>query len=246
MNKKIIIIALIIVAVGITYFINNNKSEDNYVLSDVSKEETGVQVEVEAQEETYLKDSGKQKYQVTFKGLWNKDDFKDFYSSSAHFSPLVIWTQDNNENIFVGEDKKATKGLEVVAESGNPEEIKKELEQLKKENKIGQYWIGDVFDSPGSHTMEISLNSNEKVFAVSMIAPSPDWFIGISEISLFKDEQWKDDESVYPDIFDAGTENGEKFWLLNLATSPQENISKLKAIPVDTLPKFSQIIFERK
>ena len=55
-----------------------------------------------------------------------------------------------------------------------------------------------------------------------MIGPSPDWFVGVSGVSLLDgSDQWREEYRVdlYP--YDAGTEDGTEFTLSNPATNPQ-------------------------
>ena len=45
----------------------------------------------------------------------------------------------------------------------------------------------------------------------SMIAPSPDWFIGLSGLNLYANKRWVADTTVQLFVYDAGTENGDVF-----------------------------------
>jgi len=62
-----------------------------------------------------------------------------------------------------------------------------------------------------------------------MIAPSSDWFVGVSGLSLRENDQWLGQVSVDLYAYDAGTEEGSGFSLNNSATSPHEAISLLGA-----------------
>ena len=62
-----------------------------------------------------------------------------------------------------------------------------------------------------------------------MIAPSPDWFVGLSEFSLLDDDgRWVEDTGdMGLPAWDAGTETGNQFSLNGTATNPQEPIRLL-------------------
>ena len=62
-----------------------------------------------------------------------------------------------------------------------------------------------------------------------MIGPSPDWFVGVSGLSLL-DGQGEWESLLEVDLFpyDAGTEQGTEFSLSNAATSPQGVITSLR------------------
>ena len=45
-----------------------------------------------------------------------------------------------------------------------------------------------------------------------MLAPSPDWFVGVSALSLLaEDGAWKEREQVMLRLYDAGTDDGATF-----------------------------------
>lgn len=62
-----------------------------------------------------------------------------------------------------------------------------------------------------------------------MIAPSPDWFIGLSNFNLYKNQQWVADTTVKLFVYDAGTEDGDVFGYGSPATVPQQTIQLLPA-----------------
>ena len=64
------------------------------------------------------------------------------------------------------------------------------------------------------------------VSLVSMLAPSPDWFVGVKGVNLCNAGMWLDTlniTSLQP--WDAGTEDGDMFNTTNNATSPVQNIT---------------------
>ena len=68
-----------------------------------------------------------------------------------------------------------------------------------------------------------------RVTLLSMVAPSPDWFVGVSGLSLLDAQgDWLASHSVDLFPYDAGTEEGTEFSLSNAATSPQGTIASIK------------------
>lgn len=61
----------------------------------------------------------------------------------------------------------------------------------------------------------------------SMIAPSPDWFMGVSNISLFVNNKWLDELNLNVRVYDAGTEDGDIFGYNNPSTIPQQPVALL-------------------
>ena len=62
-----------------------------------------------------------------------------------------------------------------------------------------------------------------------MIGPSPDWFVGVSGLSMLDgSDAWRSSRTVDLFAYDAGTEDGEEFSLSNSATNPRGTITSLK------------------
>ena len=61
-----------------------------------------------------------------------------------------------------------------------------------------------------------------------MLAPSPDWFIGVDSLDLCDNGKWREswDVTMLPP-WDAGTEEGERFSLSNPASNPHVNIFQI-------------------
>ena len=61
-----------------------------------------------------------------------------------------------------------------------------------------------------------------------MIAPSPDWFVGVSGVSLLDGaDEWRQSHVVELFPYDAGTEDGTEFSLSNPDTNPQGVIARI-------------------
>ena len=65
------------------------------------------------------------------------------------------------------------------------------------------------------------------VSLISMIAPSPDWFVGVDSENLCADGKWRDkvEKNLLP--WDAGTESGTQFKLDNPETNPRDFITRI-------------------
>ncbi len=65
-----------------------------------------------------------------------------------------------------------------------------------------------------------------------MIAPSPDWFIGVSGANLLENDQWVSSKEVSPGTYDSGTDSGATFTSANQATSPATPVSIITSAPL--------------
>ena len=77
-----------------------------------------------------------------------------------------------------------------------------------------------------------------------MIGPSPDWFVGVSGLSLLdSSDAWRSSHMVDLFAYDAGTEDGENFSLSNDPTDPQETITSLKGQGKFTNTRMARLSF---
>ena len=75
--------------------------------------------------------------------------------------------------------------------------------------------------------VEVTANFS-KVSIITMLAPSPDWFIGIESVDLCNNGTWRQSwEVTMLPPWDAGTEEGLQFSGTNPATSPHVNIFQI-------------------
>jgi len=124
--------------------------------------------------------------------------------------------------------KLATPGLEDMAEIGATAKMNAELDSiLLKSRALSKFTIQPPAVNGSAETI---LNFNTfypYISFASMIAPSPDWFMGVHDFSLFNGSDWINDITLNLMLYDAGTEEGDVFGYNNPATSPQQNISLL-------------------
>lgn len=180
-------------------------------------------------------------YTISVTTYWNSTDHSDNGNtplpSSAHWSDLVGATHSTaNEFFEVG--TLATPGIEDVAEIGVNTAFKNEVDDAIT-NGLADQWLqqgfSPTFGAIGTASLgTITVSENYPLLTlVSMIAPSPDWFIGVNSFSLLDtDNNWKTGE-INIDVFayDAGTEDGTTYTITNAATNPHEPISSLVNIP---------------
>ena len=123
---------------------------------------------------------------------------------------------------------QATKGLEDVAEIGNTIHMNTELDSILALNLALTKFSITPPPVTGTVTADLNFNTNYPCISfASMIAPSPDWFMGLHDLNLFEGNKWADDLTVQIMLYDAGTEDGDVFGYNNPATVPQQNISFL-------------------
>ena len=164
-------------------------------------------------------------YNLTFTGFWNESHVQaGTYPSAAHFTTLVGSTHSVG-NALWKPGETATKGIEDVAELGVYNILQQDVNDLIDEGIAGEFISSDGFffssaTTTSTTSFDISVDKPE-ITLISMIAPSPDWFVGVSGLSLLDENGWIPNLVVDLRPWDAGTENGFSFDLFNLATNPQ-------------------------
>ncbi len=168
-------------------------------------------------------------YCVTFSAQWDDMTFSPV-PSNAHFSDLIGAAVNSDSNLW-RRGEVASAGLEEVAETGKTTQFSTEINQDISENKALSIIQIPGTGAVGQATFELSLNRSFPLFTfATMIAPSPDWFVGLNQRALQDaNGQWLEELSIELPAYDAGTESGDFFSLSGTQTSPAENITRLNA-----------------
>lgn len=123
------------------------------------------------------------------------------------------------------------------------------LEELTVNPAVGGMDTGQRVDGSGSDVLEIDATlSTPLVSLVTMLAPSPDWFVGVVDVPLFEDGSWSDrvEQDLTP--WDAGTDSGAEFTSENTDTKPRQAISAPRDpryIAAAAEGRFGQVVIER-
>ncbi|MFK7804131.1 MAG: spondin domain-containing protein [Anaerolineae bacterium] len=162
-------------------------------------------------------------YQIVFEASWDPADVPN-----PHFSGL-IGASHNSSTSFWKTGELATDGIENMAETGGTSTLRSEINADTNANLVISG--GGIFPSPNSTTISsVTLDHDYPlVTLVSMIAPSPDWFVGVSGLSLIDEEgDWIDEIIVELAPYDSGTDSGPQFTSPNENTNPAEPISRIE------------------
>ena len=191
-------------------------------------------------------------YRVTFTPTWTAATHPTNFPSNPHFSDLVGAT--HNEEIHIWElGALASDGIEQMAETGGTLRLGVEIEELIADGTAhSELTGGGLGTSRPSGTLDFDVvPSHPHVTLVSMLAPSPDWFVGVSGLSLLdEDGAWKESETVMLLLYDAGTDDGATFTSGNADSDPAQPISRLTSESGDTdftagEPPVGTFVFEK-
>lgn len=173
------------------------------------------------------------RYSVTFDATWSADTHPTDFPSNAHFTRLVGSTHRDGA-AFWAPGGIASQGVEDMAERGRTSPLDSIIEGQIANGHAEHLLLGDFVTSPGSTSFEFEASQeHSRVSLVSMVAPSPDWFVGVQGIDLFAGDVWAVEVAVdlYP--WDAGTDGGGTYTSPNFDMVPQDPISELTGPPVE-------------
>ena len=184
-------------------------------------------------------------YEVTFQGTWTTAATPGGVVGNAHFTTLIGAVHNNGVSFWRSGDR-ATQGVELVAETGETTRFASEVDASAHARAVVRQRIGQGGTSSATFTVEVTTD-HPLVTLLSMIGPSPDWFVGVSGLSLQDDSgHWVDRHvlDLYP--YDAGTEEGAEFSLNNPATSPQVAITSIRGMGKFSNQPMARLTFVRQ
>jgi hypothetical protein len=171
-------------------------------------------------------------YEVIFEATWSEETHPVQFPQSPHFSPPVGGTHNSNV-IFWEPGGIATFGIELMAETGNTSGLSNEINAEIVAGFADQSFVADGINSPGTTSLNITVDQSfSELTLVSMLAPSPDWFVGVHGLPLFDQGWWVPEIVVDLFAYDAGTDDGTTYESANADSSPPLPIS-LQGFPLE-------------
>ncbi len=172
------------------------------------------------------------RYEVQFTSTWSASTHPDEFPSSPHFSGLIGAVHSNSVHFWMP-GINASQGVKDVAEKGSNTIFVDEINSaISNGSAKSQISADGIAVSPGSVTAEFTVShDNPLISLISMIAPSPDWFVGVNSLSLFVDGEFLTEKIVTLYCYDSGTDNGISYLSPDLPTSPAVPVFKIEGFP---------------
>ncbi len=184
-------------------------------------------------------------YQVTFEADWSASTHPDNFPSDPHFSGLIGATHHSETHLWqMGEI--ATPGIVLMAETGSKSILNNEINTLIN-NNLAQSLLsgGGIGDSPGTVSLNFELSqAYPLVSLVSMIAPSPDWFVGVDSLNMRQNNQWREQFSIELKAYDAGSDSGTNYTSADASTNPPDPITEIISSPFNDNQILGRFVFE--
>ena len=190
------------------------------------------------------------RYRVTFQSTWSRETHPEDWPADAHYSGLIGGTH-NGSVMFWEAGQLASPGIQAMAEQGRKSPLDQEVMAAITAGTAQHVLSGDALsDSPGTVTLDFEIGVDfPRVTLVTMVAPSPDWFVGVSGLSLLEDGQWATERRVEVVAWDAGTDSGTTYESANEKSLPHVVIHRLMGRPVasgGTVAPFGTFTFTRQ
>jgi hypothetical protein len=129
---------------------------------------------------------------------------------------------------------QASPGIKDMAERGRTSPLDSEVQAAIAAGTAYSLILGGAIDRvPGEATAEFEIGREHPLVSlVSMVAPSPDWFVGTDSVSLVEGGDWVAEKVVTLYPWDAGTDSGPTYAAPDQASQPRQAIHLLEGHPV--------------
>lgn len=171
-------------------------------------------------------------YRVTFESTWSAATHPEDFPPNPHFSGLIGAAHDGTASLWTL-GGLASPGIESMAETGSKTQLTNEVNGLIGEGKaLAVLSGGGIGNSPGSVSLTFDVTEEYPLVSlVSMLAPSPDWFVGTDGLDLFEGGAWTPKLMVDLYVYDAGTDSGPNYTSPDQDTNPAEPIFEIESSP---------------
>ena len=173
------------------------------------------------------------RYRATFDSTWTAATHPVDYPASPHFSAMIGGTH-NASVTFWRAGALASDGIKDMAERGATEPLFQEISTAIAAGTAERVFrAGGSLGSPGTDSLEFDVSQAfPLVTLVSMIAPSPDWFVGVSGLVFFENGNWVEERRVALVPWDAGTDSGVTSTSADVVTAPRQPITAIVTAPL--------------
>ena len=193
---------------------------------------------------------GAVEYTLVLKSSWTKDNHPVEYPeahaiSGPHFSGLIGASHNASYTLFA-EGATPTPGLERLSEEGKHTPLDAEIRAAIAAGSASTLFsTGGLRDFTDSLVTTVRVDPQHPfVSLVAMIAPSPDWFAGVSNVNLMENGQWAASRTLELRAYDSGGDDGTTYKAADKDTNPKKPtmpamtphfVVNGKAVPVATV-----------
>jgi len=182
-------------------------------------------------------------YDISITTIWNVTNHSSL-PNNAHWSPLSGATHKNpNDILEFGAIAPTTNGIKDIAETGNTTNFSDEIDAIIAAGNADQYLQQGFAPFAGNNSVstlnDVTVSEDFPLITlVSMVAPSPDWFVAVNNLDLRSGNNavnngWKDTFTLDVFAYDSGTDSGINYTTGDMPTEPREPISMVSGFPIN-------------
>jgi hypothetical protein len=167
-------------------------------------------------------------YLITFTSNWTPQTHPFEYPkpgilTGPHFSGLIGASHNDQFSLFK-EGTPPTPGLEHLSEEGKHHPLDDEIRAAIKDGKAMMLFENEPLrDFSKSSTVKFQVNDQYPLVSfVAMIAPSPDWFTGITNVNLKEGGEWIANKTIQLYAWDSGGDDGTTYEAADIDTNPKK------------------------
>ena len=162
-------------------------------------------------------------YTVIIKSTRTKTTHPFEYPSGAHFSGMIGASHNAKYSIFaVG--RRPTPGLEHLSEEGKHSPLDTEIRTaIDQGNALMLFESGGLKNWKDSMVATVRVDpAHSLVDVVNMVAPSPDWFTGATNVNLEENGAWVARKTLTLPAYDSGGDDGKTYKAPDRDTNPKK------------------------
>ena len=171
-------------------------------------------------------------YQLDFDATWSAQTHPQNFPASAHFSPLIGGVHADTVAFWTVGDL-ASLGIQRMAEWGSITPLDEEVQAaVDADDALAVLTGSGLPTSPGHVGLTFTATDDfPRLTLVTMIAPSPDWFVGVAGLDLRPGGVWA--ENLVVDLLphDAGTDAGISYSSPDQPEVPHVPVSLIGGAP---------------
>src|SRR5712691_1967860 len=167
--------------------------------------------------------AGPAEYTVIIKSTWTRASHPFEYPSGAHFSGMIGVSHNAKYSIFaIG--RRPTPGLERLSEEGKHSPLDTEIRTaIDQGNALMLFESGGLKNWRDSMVATVRVDpAHTLVSVVNMVAPSPDWFTGVSSVNLADGGTWVARRTLTAPAYDSGGDDGKTYKAPDKDTNPKK------------------------
>jgi len=176
--------------------------------------------------------AGGVEYTIVVKSLWTRDRFPFEYPEAGaftgpHFSGVIGASHTPSYAVFaIG--SRPTPGLERLSEEGKHTPLDAEIRAAVSAGSAGMLFESEALrDFKDSAVTTVRVDADHPMVSlVMMVAPSPDWFTGVNNVSLMENGAWVQSRTLDLWAYDSGGDDGTTYKAPDQDNNPKKPTSR--------------------